>query len=85
MAGGRDLCSCIAAIAIGMGFRKLQRRAMPVAASCSFAIAAASHRPVGDVDAAVLPVRWGEVTEMEAPMSDTAALLVRMSWVWSWR
>ena len=58
------LGTCTTAIAIGMGFRKLQRRTMPVAASCSFALAAASHRPVGDVDAAVLPVRWGEVTEM---------------------
>jgi hypothetical protein len=27
-------------------------------------LAAASHRPVGDVDAAVLPIRWGEATEM---------------------
>lgn len=37
---------------------------MPIAASSSFALAAASHRPVKGVDAAVLPVRWGEVVEM---------------------
>ncbi|GAB7332209.1 hypothetical protein MBLNU13_g04069t1 [Cladosporium sp. NU13] len=58
------LGTCITAIAIGMGSRKLQGHAMPVAASCSFALAAASHRPVADVDAAVLPVKWGEVAEM---------------------
>jgi hypothetical protein len=58
------LGTCIAAIAIGMGFRKLKGHAMPVAASCSFALAAAAHRPAEDVDAAVLPVRWGEVAEM---------------------
>jgi hypothetical protein len=37
---------------------------MPVAASCSLALAAAAHRPADDVDAAVLPVRWGEVGAM---------------------
>lgn len=58
------LGTCITAITLGMGFRKLRGRAMPVAASCSFALAAASHRPLTDVDAAVLPVRWGEVAEM---------------------
>jgi hypothetical protein len=58
------LGTCITVIAIGMGFRKLKGHAMPVAASCSFALATASHRPVGDVDAAVLPVKWGEATEM---------------------
>jgi hypothetical protein len=55
---------CITAIAIGMGFRKLEGYAMPVAASCSLALAAAAHRPTEDVDAAVLPVKWGEVVEM---------------------
>lgn len=34
---------------------------IPIAGSCSVAIAAAAHRPKDDVDAAYLPVRWGEV------------------------
>jgi hypothetical protein len=55
---------CLVAITIGLGFRKLEGNAMPVAASCSLALAAAAHRPAGDVDAAVLPVKWGEVVEM---------------------
>jgi hypothetical protein len=55
---------CITAIAIRMGFIKLEGNAMPVAASCSLALAAAAHRPTGDMDAAVLPVKWGEVVEM---------------------
>jgi hypothetical protein len=54
----------LVAVALGLGFRKLQGNAMPVAASCSFALAAAAHRPARDVDAAVLPVKWGEVVEM---------------------
>ena len=36
---------------------------MPVAGSCSVAIAAACHRPKDDVDAAYLPVGWGEVNK----------------------
>jgi hypothetical protein len=55
---------CITAVAIGMGFRKLEGNAMPVAASCSLALSAAAHRPAADVDAALLPVKWGEVVEM---------------------
>lgn len=51
-------------IAIAMSFIKLKGTSMPVAASCSRAIAAAAHRPVEDVDAAVLPVQWGEVEVM---------------------
>jgi hypothetical protein len=35
---------------------------MPVAGSCSFALAAHCHRPEGDVDAAVLLVKWGVVS-----------------------
>lgn len=56
------ICGMVTAIV--MGFRKLQGRSMPVASSCSFALAAAAHRPDGDVDAAVLPVKWGEVISM---------------------
>jgi hypothetical protein len=55
---------CLVAFAIGTGFRKLEGNVMPVAASCSLALAAAAHQPAGDVDAAVLPVKWGEVVEM---------------------
>jgi hypothetical protein len=47
-------------IALGMGFRKFAS-AIPVAGSCSVALAAATHRPKSDEDAAYLPVRWGEV------------------------
>lgn len=47
------------AFLIGLGFRKLG--SMPVAGSCSVAISAACHRPEEDVDAALLPVQWGEV------------------------
>jgi hypothetical protein len=54
----------LVAIAIGMGFRKLEGNAMPVAANCSLVLAAAAHRPPGDVNAAFLPVKWGEVVEM---------------------
>ncbi|KAI7544392.1 hypothetical protein KC331_g6837 [Hortaea werneckii] len=46
--------------AVGSGFRKFASH-IPVAGSCSVAIAAAAHRPKSDVDAAVLPVQWGEV------------------------
>ena len=47
-------------MAIGNGFRKFHSH-MPVAGSCSVAIAAACHRPKDDLDAAFLPVSWGEV------------------------
>lgn len=47
-------------VAIGLGFRNLDGR-MPVAGSCSIVLAAAAHRPEVDVDAAGLPVKWGEV------------------------
>ena len=33
-----------------------------VAGSCSVAISAACHRPKDDIDAAYLPVSWGEVS-----------------------
>lgn len=57
------LATCMLLTVIGMGYRKLESD-MPVAASCSFALAAATHRPKEDVDASVLPVMWGEVPEM---------------------
>ncbi|KAI6820880.1 hypothetical protein KC332_g9447 [Hortaea werneckii] len=46
--------------ALGCGFRKFASH-IPVAGSCSVALAAAAHRPKDDVDAAFLPVQWGEV------------------------
>lgn len=55
--------SCFTLLAFGLGFMKLRGSSMPVAASCSFALAAAAHRPKDDVDAAVLPVKWGEVVQ----------------------
>lgn len=57
---------CVMLTVIGMGFRQLKGRSMPIAASCSFALAAAAHRPDDDVDAAVLPVKWGEVVSMSS-------------------
>jgi len=55
---------CITAIAVGLSQRKFNGSAMPVTASCSLMLASSSHRPSGDVDAAVLPVKWGEVEEV---------------------
>lgn len=54
---------CMLLAVIAMGFRKLESN-MPIAGSCSFALAAATHRPKEDVDASVLPVMWGEVPDM---------------------
>lgn len=50
------------AVLIGLGFRKLNPQ-MPVVRSSSLAIAAQCYRPDGDVDAAFLPVSWGEVSD----------------------
>lgn len=59
------LGTSVIAMAVAIGFRKLEGGAMPVARSCSFALAAAAHRPAGDVDAAFLPVKWGEVIQAD--------------------
>ncbi|TKA83796.1 hypothetical protein B0A55_00078 [Friedmanniomyces simplex] len=48
--------------ALGMGCRKFASN-IPVAGSCSVALAAACHPPKHDEDAAFLPVRWGEVVD----------------------
>lgn len=56
--------TCVMLGSIAMGGFKLQHSLMPVASSCSLALAAATHRPENDVDAAVLPVKWGEVANM---------------------
>ena len=58
------LWSCLLIVVVGMGLRKLPS-SMPIAGSCSVALAAAAHRPDSDVDAAVLPVKWGVVRESE--------------------
>lgn len=58
------LGSVMLLLALVMGFRRF-KSAMPVASSCSVAIAAACHRPAEDRDAAVLPVKWGEVQKSE--------------------
>lgn len=47
-----------------MGFRKLPSY-MPIAGSCSAAIAAAAHRPKSDVNTSVLPVKWGAIADAE--------------------
>ena len=54
------LGSTMVLIALSLGFRKFAS-AIPVAGSCSVAIAAAAHRPKDDVDAAFMPVAWGAV------------------------
>lgn len=54
------LGACMLTAALGAGFRKFASH-IPVAGSCSVALAAAAHRPKDDVDAAFLPVRWGDV------------------------
>jgi hypothetical protein len=58
------LGTCMLLVAVGMGFRKLPS-SMPIAGNCSMALAAAAHRPESDVDAAVLPVKWGVVRQPE--------------------
>jgi hypothetical protein len=58
------LGTCMLLVAVGMGFRKLPS-SVPIAGSCSMALAAAAHRPESDVDAAVLPVKWGVVCAPE--------------------
>jgi hypothetical protein len=49
------------AVLIGLGFRRFPTR-MPLAGSCSLAISAACHPPIGDENAALKPVMWGEVS-----------------------
>lgn len=57
------LASCLLVTVMGLSFRRLKSN-MPVAGSCSLALAAATHRPREDVDASKLSVIWGEVTSM---------------------
>lgn len=66
------LCAVIVGVVmlvgfVGVGFRRLAG-GMPMAGSCSVALAAAAWRPEGDGEAAVKSVRWGVVVaggEME--------------------
>lgn len=53
-------------VVIANGFKKY-KEGMPLAGSCSAAISAACHRPEANVDAAVLPVKWGAMG-IEAPI-----------------
>ncbi|GAB7366491.1 hypothetical protein MBLNU230_g8284t1 [Neophaeotheca triangularis] len=55
---------CMLLMLVALGFRKFAST-MPVAGSCSFAIAAACHPPANDPDAAFLPVQWGVVKQDE--------------------
>ena len=54
------LASSMVIVVLANGFRKFKGD-IPVAGSCSVAISAACHPPKRDVDAAVLPVKWGDV------------------------
>lgn len=52
--------SCLLMMAYYAGFRKY-KPGLPLAGPCSAAISAACHRPVDDVNAANLPVKWGVI------------------------
>jgi len=52
--------TCMLLVVIAISFKRLPG-IIPIAGSCSMALAAAAHRPESDVDAAVLPVKWGVV------------------------
>ena len=54
------LGSCMVIVAYSAGFRRY-KPGLPLAGPCSAAISATCHRPVDDVDAANLLVRWGVV------------------------
>jgi hypothetical protein len=57
---------------IGIGFRRYPA-GIPLAAGCSAAISAACHPPsCEDVDAAVLPLKWGVVSEGHCSFSSGA-------------
>ena len=64
---------------IGLGFTRFPTR-MPLAGNCSLAISAACHPPVGDENAALKPIMWGEVSFYAADdgertlMAETAQL-----------
>jgi hypothetical protein len=49
---------------VGVSFRK-HKGNLPAGATCSAVVSAACHRPVGDKEAHLFPVIWGEVTEQE--------------------
>ena len=52
--------SSLVIVAYRAGFRTY-KAGLPVLGPCSAAISASCHRPVDDVDAAILPVKWGVV------------------------
>ncbi|KAM3422268.1 hypothetical protein BST61_g2629 [Cercospora zeina] len=60
---GVVLASCMLLAVIGLGFRKLASN-MPIAGSCSFALAAATHGPEEDEKASKLLLMWGEIPRM---------------------
>ncbi|KAF2214466.1 hypothetical protein CERZMDRAFT_37887, partial [Cercospora zeae-maydis SCOH1-5] len=60
---GIILGSCMLFAVTGLGFRRLASD-MPIAGSCSFAFAAATHRPEEDDKASTLPLMWGEIPRM---------------------
>lgn len=60
-------------VAIGLGN-------MPIAGSCSLALAAAAHRPAADSDASVRPVMWGELPEMGNDEVGHCCFTVKLKW-----
>ncbi|KAJ5193479.1 hypothetical protein N7449_009621 [Penicillium cf. viridicatum] len=67
------------ALLIGLGFKRFPTR-MPLAGNCSLAISAACHPPMGDENAALKPIMWGDVSLYAADdgkrtlMAETAQL-----------
>lgn len=57
------LCGIPLCIFVVLTGRRQVHPQVPMAGSCSIAISAACHRPVDDVDAAYLPVSWGEIAK----------------------
>jgi hypothetical protein len=57
------ITSCMVLLTFGLAFLKHTGSPLRYAASNSFALAAAAHRPSDDVDAAVFPVKWGCVVD----------------------
>lgn len=49
---------------VGVSFKK-HKGNLPAGATCSAIVSAACHRPVGDKEAHLFPVIWGDVTEQE--------------------
>lgn len=59
--GALGLMFLMAVLIFSSSIRKFRSIRMPLAMNCSATISAACHRPFDDADAALKPVKWGEV------------------------